>query len=188
MGSVTGNRWWIFLRDFASKCGRPLNLDRTRKAKSIEHRLSQAVAEGDSLTVELAWRDLERETSECYKGFEVRSRLKRVLNKAVKLNATVHGEEVRRFLGWYIDYVKFSDGCVLRANHEICDAFRAYFHDRFACCPYLLLQEFCSYLTNFPLLGAAEAASCEGVITECTIHDVLKQVGLNKSPGLDGLP
>ena len=38
------------------------------------------------------------------------------------------------------------------------------------------------------LLGVAEAASCEGVITACEVRDALKQVGLNKSPGLDGLP
>ena len=29
---------------------------------------------------------------------------------------------------------------------------------------------------------------CEGVITECEVRDALKQVRLNKSPGLDGLP
>ena len=34
----------------------------------------------------------------------------------------------------------------------------------------------------------AEAVSCEGVITECEVRDALKQVGLNKSAGLDGLP
>ena len=34
----------------------------------------------------------------------------------------------------------------------------------------------------------AEAVGCEGVITECEVHDALKQVGLNKSLGLDGLP
>ena len=39
---------------------------------------------GDSLTVELARGDLERESSERYKGYVVRSRLKRVLNEAVK--------------------------------------------------------------------------------------------------------
>ena len=68
------------------------------------------------------------------------------------------------------------------------DAFRAHFRDRFARCPNLPLQEFRSYLADFPGLGAAEAASCEGVVTECEIRDALKQVGLNKSPGLDGLP
>ena len=34
----------------------------------------------------------------------------------------------------------------------------------------------------------AEGASCEGVVTKCKVRDELKQVGLNKSPGLDGLP
>ena len=68
------------------------------------------------------------------------------------------------------------------------DAFRAHFRDRFARCPDLPIREFRSYLADFPCLGVAEAASCEGVVTECEVRDALKQVGLNKSPGLDGLP
>ena len=68
------------------------------------------------------------------------------------------------------------------------DAFRAHFRDRFARCTDLPFQEFRSYLTDFPRLEAAEAASYEGVVTECKVHDALKQVGLNKLPGLDGLP
>ena len=38
------------------------------------------------------------------------------------------------------------------------------------------------------LLGAAKAAGCEGVVTECSVRDALGRVGLNKLPGLDGLP
>ena len=72
-------------------------------------------------------------------------------------------------------------------DREICDAFRAHFRDRFGRCPDLPLQEFRSYLADFPRLGTAEAACCEDVITEYEVGDALKQVGLNKSPGLDGL-
>ena len=88
----------------------------------------------------------------------------------------------------YIDSVKSSDERVLGSNREMHDAFRAYFRYRFARYPDVLLQEFRSYLADFLRLGAAEAASCESVITECEVRDALKQVGLNKSPGLDGLP
>ena len=192
VGAVTGNRWWGSLkhriRDFATKYGRQLNLDRTKEAKSIDDRLSRAVAGGgDSLNVELARGDLERESSERYKGYVVRSRLKRVLNEAVKTNATAR-EEVRRFPDQYIGSVKAPDGRLLRSGREIRDAFRAHFRDRFARCTDLPLREFRSYLADFPHLGVAEAASCEGVVTECEVRDALKQVGLNKSPGLDGLP
>ena len=106
----------------------------------------------DSLTVELARRDLEHESSEHYNGFVVRSRFKRVLNEAVKMNATAHGEEVRRFPNRYIDSVKTPDGRMLRSNCKMRDAFRAHFHDRFARCPDLL-QEFRSYLADITALG-----------------------------------
>ena len=98
VGTVTGNRWRVSLkhmiRNFATKYGHQLNLDRTKEVKYIEDRLSWAVAGGESLIVELAWRDLERKTSERSKGFIVKSRLKRVLNEAVKSNATAREEEV----------------------------------------------------------------------------------------------
>ena len=95
---------------------------------------------------------------------------------------------MRRFPDRYIDSVKYSDGRVLQSNREMRDAFQAHFRGRFARCPDLPLQEFRSYHADFPHLGAAEAASCKGVITECEVRDGLKQVGLNKSPGHDGLP
>ena len=103
----------------------------------------------------------------------------------MKSNATAREEEVQRFPGRYIDSVKSLDGHVLRAIREIRDAFRVHFHDSFARCPYPPLQEFRSYLADFPL---PEAAGCEDVITECEFRDALKQVGLSKSSGLDGLP
>ena len=43
------------------------------------------------------------------------------------------------------------------------------------------------YLADFPRLREGEAASCKCVVTECEVRDALKQVGLNKSPGLHGL-
>ena len=178
-GVVTGNRWWVSLkhriRDFATKYCRQLNLDRTRKAKSTEDRLSRTVTGGEeSLNIELARRDLERETSEHYKWFVVRSRLKRVLNEAVKLNVTAHEEEVWRFSSRYIDFIKSSDAHVLRSNPEIHDAFRAHFCGRFIRCPDLPLQEFRSYLVDFLHLGATEEASCDYVVTECEVFDALK--------------
>ena len=50
VGAVTGNRWWVSLkhriRDFASKAGGQLNLNRARKAKSVEDRFSWVVVRG----------------------------------------------------------------------------------------------------------------------------------------------
>ena len=138
---------------------------------------------GGSLGVELASRDVERESSERYKGCVVRSRLKRALNEAVKSNAIEREEEVRRFPDQYIASVKTPDGRLQRSNREIRYAFRAHFRDRFAHFTDLPLREFRSYLADFSRLGLAEAVSCEGVITECEVRDALKQ-----SLGLDGLP
>ena len=92
---------------------------------------------------------------------------------------------MRRFPDRYSTSVKTPEGNCLRSTREIRDAFRAHFRDRFARCTDLPLREFRSYLADFPRLGAA---SCEGVVTECEVRDALKLVGLNKLPGLDGLP
>ena len=105
----------------------------------------------------------------------------------MKENATAR-EEVQRFPNRYIDSVKIPDGRLLRLSHEMHDAFWTHFQDHFARCTDLPLREFRSYLADFPCLGMAEAASCKDVVTECEVRDALKQVGLNKSPGLDGLP
>ena len=65
-------------------------------------------------------------------GYVIISWLKRVPNKALKCNAFSQEEEVRRFLFWYIKLVKTPDGHGLESNPEMPEAFRAYFHDRFA--------------------------------------------------------
>ena len=95
---------------------------------------------------------------------------------------------MRRFPGRYIDSVKPPDRRVLRLNRKMPDAFRTHFRGRFDRCPDLPVQEFRSYLADFPRPREAKAASCEGVVTECEVRDALKQIGLNKSPGLDSLP
>ena len=143
---------------------------------------------GDSLAVDLAKLDLEREASERHKGFVVRNRLKRVSNEAVRCSAFMRKEELRRYSDRYIEFVKSPDGHMLRSNREMREAFWAHFRDRFARYPDLPVQEFLNYLADFPRLGAAEAASCECLVAECEVRNALKQVGLNKSPGLEGLP
>ena len=129
----------------------------------------------DSLTVDLARRDFEREISECYKGYVVKSRLKRVPNEDVKCNALTHEEEVRRFLSRYIESVKSPDGHVLQSNHDMHEAFRVHFRGPLARCLDLPVQEFRSYLADFPRLQKAEATRYEDLVTECGVRDALKK-------------
>ena len=192
MGAATGNKWlWSLkyrIRDFAIKYSKQLILDRAKKVKSFNDRLSGTVERGDYLAVDLVWWDLERETSERYKGFVVRSKLKRIPNEAVKCGTFPRKEEVRRFLHRYIEFILSPDGHVLRSNYEMLGVFRAHFRVHFARCPDLPVQEFRSYLADFPRLREVEATSCEGLVIKCEVRDALKQVGVSKSPGLDGLP
>ena len=97
-------------------------------------------------------------------------------------------EELHRYTDQYIEFVKSPNGRVLRSNPDMHKAFWAHFRDCFARCPDLPVQQFRNYLADFPHFREAEAASCEGLVTECKVCNVLKQVGLNKSPGLDDLP
>ena len=97
-------------------------------------------------------------------------------------------EEVRRFPFHYIGSVKPLDGHVLWSNREMWELFLAHFCNRFARCPDLPVQEFRCNLADFPCLQETEAASYEGLVTEYKVCDALKQVGLYKSSGLDGLP
>ena len=93
----------------------------------------------------------------------------------MKSNTTAHEEEVRSFSDRYIDSIKSPDGHVLRSNCKMRDAVWAHFHVRFARCPDLPLQVFCSYLADFPRLGAAKEASCEGVVTGYEVCEAVKK-------------
>ena len=61
---------------------------------------------------------------------------------------------------------------MLGSNNEMHDVFRTHFCDRFARCHDLSVQEFRSYLADFPRLEEAEGASCEGLVTESEVRDV----------------
>ena len=121
---------------------------------------------GDSLTIELVRQDIKRGTSESYKGFVVISRLKSVPNEAKKCNAFAYEEEVRRFGFRYIELVRSTDGHMRQSNRRMPEAFQAHFRHRLVRCPLLLVQEFRSYLADFPRLQEVEAASCEDLVTE----------------------
>ena len=101
VGVITGNKWWGSLKyritDFAIKYGRQLKLDRTKKVKSSEDRFSWTVERRDSLAIELARRDLEREASERYKSFVVITRLKRVSTKLGNVTHSYVGEKYESF-------------------------------------------------------------------------------------------
>ena len=114
--------------------------------------------------------------------------LKRVRNEDVKCNAFTCEEEVRRFPHRYIELVKTPNEHVLRSNRGIREVFRVHFRDRFARLLDLPVQEFRSYLADFSHLGNAVAVNCEGLVIECKVRDASKEVGLNKTPRLDGLP
>ena len=49
-------------------------------------------------------------------------------------------------------------------------------------------RSFVAILRTPPALGWLKRLAAKEVVTECEVRDALKQVSLNKSPGLDGLP
>ena len=85
------------IRDFAIKYGRQLNLDGTKVAKSLKDKLSRAKEGGDSLALDLARRDLEREVK---KSFQRSREMQRVSawggSTKVPLSANKIGQVPRR--------------------------------------------------------------------------------------------
>ena len=192
VGVVTGNKWYVSLkhkiRTFAVKYSQQLALDKATAEKSIEDKLHRAVSGGDTLSAALARADLVQAANDRYNGQVVRSRLDRVSNEAVKLGASMRAEEFRRQKDDYITEIKNPDGRTLRSTRDIVENFRTHLQSRFTRLTDLPVEQFDSYLADFPRLEEAEATCCEGTITECEVVEALKQVKRNKSPGLDGLP
>ena len=188
VGSIVSNRWWTRLKykikRFSINYSKRLALDKAKMEASLEDRISRAVDGGDPLEIELVNRDLERLNSERYQGQVVRARLERVSNEAVTSNIG----NMRRWPDRHIQCIKTPDGRTLESPRDICGEFREHLQKRFTREEGLSEQEFTSYLADFPRLGACEATSCEGPVTECEIIEALKKVGSNRSPGLDGLP
>lgn len=81
--------------------------------------------------------------------------------------------------------IKHPDRRTLRSTQEICEGLQKHFEVRFTQQPDPLVHEFGNYLADSPCL---KVASCEGRVIEQEILTVLKEVGCNKSPRLDGLP
>ena len=188
VGTILGNRWWVRLKykikRFTINYSKRLAIDKAKMKTSLEDKISRAVDGGDPLEIDLAKRDLERLNSERYQGQVVRARLERVSNEAVNVNIG----RIRKWPDRHIQRIKTPDGQTLESTREICSGFREHLQRLFTREEGLSEQEFTSYLADFPRLGACEATSCEGPVTECEIIEALKQVGSNKSPGLDGLP
>ena len=192
VGAVVGNKWWASLKfrikSFAVKYSQRLAKIKARTAKTLELNVSQTVAGGDPLMIELARKDLEHANTERYQGQIVRHRLGKVTNEAVNMGRTLRKEELRRGSDRYIREISTPDGRTLQADRDICEGFRQHYQSLFSALPDLKEEEFRSYLTDFPRLEPYEAECCEGAIEEDEVREALKQVGCYKAPGLDGLP
>ena len=97
-------------------------------------------------------------------------------------------EEFRHVADWHISSFTSPDGQRQTTNEVICKEFRQYFEKLFTREAGLSSALIDTYFANFPHLTAIEAFGYEGCIAEYEVQDALKSVGLNKSPGIDGLP
>ena len=99
-----------------------------------------------------------------------RTRLKRMSSKETSMTHELRVEEFRHDSQRYIASVTSPDWQCQTTNESIC-------------------WEFCDYLfLDFPRLETIEAAGCEMRITEDEIRHLLKTVGTDKTPEIDGLP
>ena len=191
-GSVMGNKWWMNLKDkirlFATDYSKRLNRERKAAQATMERRVNEAVTSGNAEETAIARAELASLLIKEDQGLVVRARLKKMSPEATNMATELCAEEKRRASDRHIASITSLDGRHLTTSGGICEEFRSYFQDLFTREPGLDPVQFDTYLADFPRLEATEAAGCEGRIREDEVREVLRTVGLDKTPGIDGLP
>ena len=191
-GAMMGNRWWGNLKDsirsFAADYGRRLKSGMVAEQRSIKDKLDRAVLARDSGQGNVAKAKLASLQIKEYQALVVRARLKRVSCEATNMAQELRAEEIRHAADQHITSVTSLDGQRRTTNEAICKEFRQYFLKLFTREPGPSSAQFDTYLADFPRLSVTEVAGCEGRIKEEEFREALKSVGLDKSPGIDGLP
>ena len=108
--------------------------------------------------------------------------------EVMDIGQELQAEELRHASQKHITSVTSLDGQHWTTKEGIFREFRDYFQKLFIKEPELISAQFYTYLADFPGLEAAEAAECDGCITENEIRQILETVGTNKIPGIDCFP
>ena len=146
---------------------------------SIKDKLDRAVRARDNRKVNIAKE---------HQALVVRARLKRMSCEVTNMAQELRAEELRHAADRHIASVTSPDGQRRTTNEAICKEFRQHFVTFFTREPELSRAQSDTYLADFLRLSATEVAGCEGCITEDEVRKAMKLVGLDKFPGIDGLP
>ena len=191
-GAIIGNRWWGNLKDsirsFAADYRRRLKLGMLAEQRSIKDKPDRAILAGDSRQVKIAKAELVSLHVKEHQALVVWARLKRMSCEATNMAQELRAEELRHAADRHIASVTSPDGQRQTTNQAICKEFQQYFQKLFTREPELSRAQSDTYLADFPRLSVTKAAGWEGGIKEDEIREALKSVGLDKSPGIDGLP
>lgn len=113
----------------------------------------------------------------------VRSGLKRMSSEGTNMAGKLRAEKVRSASNRHIASVTWPDRRTGTTNTDICETFRDYFQDMFTREPSLNTAQFDDNLVEFSRYETREAGGCQCPISEPEIHELLKLVGQDKTPG-----